>query len=116
MVIAYWFISVFILCVDYQNRAGNKGAGIANASDAAIDRRERLRRLAMETIDISKVRRLYAPSTWSRGVGSSIEDAFLLLFFFFFGGLLWPLFLFGLLWPLLFFIKSGVSSRLVGES
>lgn len=85
MVLAYWFISVFILCVDYQNRAGNKGAGIANASDAAIDRRERLRRLAMETIDISKVRRLYAPSTWSRGVGSSIEDAFLLLFFFFFG-------------------------------
>ena len=81
MVLAYWFISVFILCVDYQNRAGNKGAGIANASDAAIDRRERLRRLAMETIDISKVRRLYAPSTWSRGVGSSIEDAFLLLFF-----------------------------------
>ena len=82
MVLVYWFISVFILCVDYQNRAGNKGAGIANASDAAIDRRERLRRLAMETIDISKVRRLYAPSTWSRGVGSSIEDAFLLLFFF----------------------------------
>ena len=41
--------------IDYQNRAGNKGAGIASASEAAIDRRERLRRLAMETIDISKV-------------------------------------------------------------
>ena len=38
------------------------------------------------------------------------------LFYYFFGGLLWPPFLFGLLWPLLFFIKSGVSSRLVGES
>ena len=36
--------------------------------------------------------------------------------FCFFGGLLWTLFLFGLLWPLLFFIKSRVSSRLVGES
>ena len=39
-----------------------------------------------------------------------------LSFFIFFSGLLWPLFLFGLLWSLLFFIKSGVSSRLVGES
>ena len=39
------------------------------------------------------------------------------LFSLFCGGLLWPLFLlFGLLWTLLFFIKSGVSSRLVGES
>ena len=38
---------------------------------------------------------------------------FYLVFLFF----LWPLFfLFGLLWPLLFFIKSRVSSRLMGES
>ena len=42
---------------DYQNRAGNKGAGIASDADAQMDRRERLRRLAMETIDLSKVRR-----------------------------------------------------------
>ena len=44
--------------------------------------------------------------------------SFSLIFFIFtfFGGLLWPLFLFGLLWPLLFFKKSGVSSRLMGES
>ena len=42
------------LTADYQNRAGNKGAGIASADEAAIDRRERLRRLAMETIDLSK--------------------------------------------------------------
>ena len=34
--------------------------------------------------------------------------------FFYFG--FFDLFLFGLLWPLLFFIKSEVSSRLVGES
>lgn len=40
--------------MDYQNRAGNKGAGIAGSSEANVDRRERLRKLAMETIDISK--------------------------------------------------------------
>ena len=40
--------------MDFQDRAGNKGAGLASASDAARDRRERLRRLAMETIDVSK--------------------------------------------------------------
>ena len=42
--------------MDFQNRAGNKagGGGVASASDANVDRRERLRRLAMETIDISK--------------------------------------------------------------
>ncbi|WFD32216.1 CWF complex protein sap62 [Malassezia sp. CBS 17886] len=40
--------------MDYQNRAGNKGAGIAGASETAMDRRERLRKLALETIDISK--------------------------------------------------------------
>ncbi|PWN20916.1 hypothetical protein BCV69DRAFT_290150 [Microstroma glucosiphilum] len=40
--------------MDYQNRAGNKGAGVAGSSEANVDRRERLRKLAMETIDISK--------------------------------------------------------------
>jgi hypothetical protein len=42
--------------VDYQNRAGaNKGSGgVAGASEAAIDRRERLRKLALETIDLAK--------------------------------------------------------------
>jgi splicing factor 3A subunit 2 len=43
---------------DYQNRAGNKGAGIAGASEANVDRRERLRKLALETIDINKVSNL----------------------------------------------------------
>jgi hypothetical protein len=42
--------------MDYQNRAGNKGAGVAGASEANVDRRERLRKLALETIDINKVR------------------------------------------------------------
>lgn len=42
--------------MDFQNRAGNKagGGGAASYSDANVDRRDRLRRLAMETIDISK--------------------------------------------------------------
>jgi splicing factor 3A subunit 2 len=40
--------------MDYQNRAGNKGAGVAGASEANVDRRERLRKLAMETIDLNK--------------------------------------------------------------
>lgn len=41
--------------MDYQNRAGNKGAGVAGESEANVDRRERLRKLALETIDINKV-------------------------------------------------------------
>ncbi|CEH14183.1 related to prp11-pre-mrna splicing factor [Ceraceosorus bombacis] len=40
--------------MDYQNRAGNKGAGVAGTSEANVDRRERLRKLALETIDINK--------------------------------------------------------------
>ncbi len=42
--------------MDFQNRAGSKpGApGVASAQQQAIDRRERLRKLAMETIDLSK--------------------------------------------------------------
>jgi len=42
--------------MDFQNRAGGKtgGGGVASASDANRDRRERLRQLALETIDIAK--------------------------------------------------------------
>ncbi|KAN0060123.1 CWF complex protein sap62 [Thecaphora frezii] len=40
--------------MDYQNRAGNKGAGVAGASETNVDRRERLRKLALETIDVNK--------------------------------------------------------------
>ncbi|PWZ01756.1 hypothetical protein BCV70DRAFT_187628 [Testicularia cyperi] len=40
--------------MDYQNRSGNKGAGVAGASEANVDRRERLRKLALETIDLAK--------------------------------------------------------------
>ena len=41
--------------MDFQNRAGNKagGGGVADWSQANVDRRERLRRLAMETIDLA---------------------------------------------------------------
>ena len=41
-----------------QNRVGSKfgGGGVAGASESNIDRRERLRKLALETIDLAKVR------------------------------------------------------------
>jgi len=42
--------------MDYQNTAGSKfgGGGVAGKEETAMDRRERLRRLALETIDLSK--------------------------------------------------------------
>ncbi|KAM0751677.1 splicing factor 3a [Meredithblackwellia eburnea MCA 4105] len=42
--------------MDYQNRVGSKfgGGGVASADSQAIDRRERLRKLALETIDLAK--------------------------------------------------------------
>ncbi|EPQ30031.1 uncharacterized protein PFL1_02704 [Pseudozyma flocculosa PF-1] len=40
--------------MDYQNRAGNKGGGVAGSSETNVDRRERLRKLALETIDVTK--------------------------------------------------------------
>jgi len=43
--------------MDFQHRPGGKTGvgGVASASDANRDRRERLRQLALETIDITKV-------------------------------------------------------------
>ncbi|KAJ7783576.1 hypothetical protein DFH07DRAFT_995890 [Mycena maculata] len=42
--------------MDFQNRVGSKfgGGGVAGASETNIDRRERLRKLALETIDLAK--------------------------------------------------------------
>ncbi|KAF7457077.1 putative splicing factor 3A subunit 2 [Cryptosporidium felis] len=42
--------------MDYENRGGHKtGSGaLASSQDVAIERRERLRRLALESIDLSK--------------------------------------------------------------
>lgn len=42
--------------MDYQNRAGSKfgGGGVASSSTTNADRRERLRKLALETIDLEK--------------------------------------------------------------
>ncbi|KAG5914860.1 hypothetical protein E4U61_005252 [Claviceps capensis] len=42
--------------MDYQNRAGSKfgGGGVASFSSSNADRRERLRKLALETIDLDK--------------------------------------------------------------
>jgi hypothetical protein len=51
---------VLIFILDYQNRVGSKfgGGGVAGASESNVDRRERLRKLALETIDLAKVRAL----------------------------------------------------------
>lgn len=40
-----------------QNRVGSKfgGGGVAGQAEQAVDRRERLRKLALETIDLAKV-------------------------------------------------------------
>jgi len=42
--------------MDYQNRVGSKfgGGGVAGASESNVDRRERLKKLALETIDLAK--------------------------------------------------------------
>ncbi|EEB97389.1 hypothetical protein MPER_03303, partial [Moniliophthora perniciosa FA553] len=42
--------------MDYQNRVGSKfgSGGVAGASETNVDRRERLRKLALETIDLGK--------------------------------------------------------------
>ncbi|KAG8954884.1 hypothetical protein FRC04_010367 [Tulasnella sp. 424] len=42
--------------MDYQNRVGSKfgGGGVAGAAETNVDRRERLRKLALETIDLAK--------------------------------------------------------------
>lgn len=42
--------------MDFQNRVGSRpgGGGVASASQAKLDRRERLRQLALETVDLSK--------------------------------------------------------------
>jgi splicing factor 3A subunit 2 len=43
--------------MDYQNRAGSKfggGGGVASQSATNADRRERLRKLVLETIDLDK--------------------------------------------------------------
>jgi splicing factor 3A subunit 2 len=46
-----------------QNRVGSKfgGGGVAGASESNVDRRERLRKLALETIDLAKVSLRTAP-------------------------------------------------------
>jgi hypothetical protein len=44
-----------------QNRVGSKfgGGGVAGASESNVDRRERLRKLALETIDLAKASYVY---------------------------------------------------------
>lgn len=44
--------------MDFQNRVGSRtgGGGVAGWSETNRDRRERLRKLALETIDLARVR------------------------------------------------------------
>lgn len=62
--------------MDFQNRAGGKtgSGGVASWSESNRDRRERLRQLALETIDLNKVKRLFGLV-----YHSSIENRMLLL-------------------------------------
>ncbi len=42
--------------MDFQHRAGSKtGGGYTGSAESSRDKKERLRRLAMETIDLAKV-------------------------------------------------------------
>lgn len=43
--------------MDFQHRAGSKtgGGGVAGGSESSRDRKERLRKLALETIDLARV-------------------------------------------------------------
>ena len=45
-----------VVVMDFQHRAGGKtgSGGVASASESNRDRRERLRQLALETIDLAK--------------------------------------------------------------
>lgn len=49
--------------MDYQNRVGSRhgGGGVAGISEVNVDRRDRLRKLAMETIDLAKVSWPFCP-------------------------------------------------------
>ena len=64
--------------MDFQNRAGGKtgSGGVASWSESNRDRRERLRQLALETIDLNKVK-------WSFGLvyhrSIDLESSMLLL-------------------------------------
>lgn len=64
--------------MDFQNRAGGKtgSGGVASWSESNRDRRERLRQLALETIDLNKVK-------WSFGLvyhrSIDLESCLLLL-------------------------------------
>lgn len=54
--------------MDFQHRPGGKtgSGGVASASESNRDRRERLRQLALETIDINKVSPIPAGCVWVR--------------------------------------------------
>ena len=61
--------------MDFQHRAGAKtgGGGVAGWSESNRDRKERLRVLALETIDLNKVR-----TYWSVFLGKGRYEKFFL--------------------------------------
>jgi len=66
--------------MDFQHRAGGKtgSGGVASWSDANVDRRERLRQLAMETIDLNKV--LYCAYMIVQFIPMQSDSKFILCF------------------------------------
>ena len=66
-----------MLSVISQNRVGSKfgGGGVAGASESNVDRRERLKKLALETIDLAKVCNLHRDTHQN---SSSPEDPYIL--------------------------------------
>lgn len=65
---------------DSQNRVGSKfgGGGVAGASESNVDRRERLRKLALETIDLAKVHLPPSPDPNPPVINPFLQDPYIL--------------------------------------
>ena len=72
------------IVMDFQNRAGGKtGSGsVASWSETNCDRRERLRQLALETIDLNKVSS-YEPAVSNKSACCAEPELVLCLLIFF---------------------------------
>ena len=70
--------------MDFQNRAGGKtgSGGVASWSETNRDRRERLRQLALETIDLNKVS-IYEPALSNKSPCCAEPELVFSLFIFF---------------------------------
>ncbi|KAJ7139938.1 hypothetical protein C8R44DRAFT_318602 [Mycena epipterygia] len=73
------FVALAFSKMDFQNRVGSKfgGGGVAGASETNIDRRERLRKLALETIDLAKAREpIFSPVLYCSDL--DVQDPYIL--------------------------------------